>query len=424
MNEKLLSRIMIILIFMIPWPVNGQNADKTGKPPARLGVITINITPLTPVLMSGYAARTTPYTGINDSLYASALFFTDEKTKILLITADLIGFSHEFVNDLKKTISGRINAPVENIVITAVHNHGGPVTRTYETDVPESVINYVNDLKEKLVTAAVTASKKAVPFRLGVGKGTCNMNINRRQLYADGMVWLGKNPDAPCDHDVTVVKMEDMNNNLMAVLVNWPCHGTAGGQENYKITADWPGAAARYIKKQAGHDIVVAVTAGASGDINPIYGPGDSFRDIEGTGFLVGTEAWKAMVSVKTFPVYSINTANTSITFPGKTRDKDNFPQKTHEKGPDIDIMLTGLKIGNLVITGISGELMNEIGMEVKKQSPYNYTLIVTHCNGSSGYICTDKAYTEGGYEPRTSRLMPGIEKPLIKKFIELIYSL
>jgi len=265
------------------------------------------------------------------------------------------------------------------------------VTRTYETDVPESVINYVNDLKEKLVTAAVTASKKTVPFRLGVGKGTCNMNINRRQLYADGMVWLGKNPDAPCDHDVTVVKMEDMNNNLMAVLVNWPCHGTAGGQENYKITADWPG---------------------------------DSFRDIEGTGFLVGTEAWKAMESVKTFPVYSINTANNSTTFPGKTRDKDNFPQKTHEKGPDVDIRLTGLKIGNLVLTSISGELMNEIGMEVKKQSPYNYTMIMTHCNGSSGYICTDKAYSEGGYEPRTSRLMPGIEKPLIRKFMDLISSL
>jgi neutral ceramidase len=424
MGKNSSIRIMIIMIFMIPGLIFGQSVAKTVKTPVKLGVSTINVTPLTPVLMSGYSSRTTPYTAIHDSLYASALFFTDGKMKILLITSDLIGYPSEFIDDLKKTMSGKIDIPVENIMITAVHNHGGPVTRTYETNVPESVNNYVNSLKEKLVSIAVTASKKAIPFRMGVGKGTCNMNMNRREHFEDGSVGLGKNPDGPCDHEVTVVKLEDMNNNLMAVLVNWPCHGTASGDNNYRITADWPGAAARYIKKQAGKNVVTAVTAGASADIDPIYGPGDSFRHIEGTGFLVGAEAWKVMSSIKTLPVYTLQSANSSITFPGKTRGKDNLPQTNFEKGSDVEIRLTGIRVGNMILAGISGELMNEIGMEVKKQSPYTWTMVVTHCNGSSGYICTDKAYSEGGYEPRTSRLMPGIEKPLILKFMDLISSL
>jgi len=250
------------------------------------------------------------------------------------------------------------------------------------------------------------------------------MNINRRQRFADGSIGLGKNPDGPCDHDVTVVKLEDMNNNLVAVLLNWPCHATASGDTNYKITADWPGAAARYIKKQAGKNVVVAVTAGASGDIDAIYGPGDSFQDIEGTGFLVGTEAWKVLAQIKALPVYSLQAANSSITYPGKKRGKDDFPQSTYESAPDVELRLTGIKIGNLVLAGISGELMNEMGMEVKKQSPYSGTIVVTHCNGSSGYICTDKAFSEGGYEVKTSSLMPGIEKPLTQKFLELINSL
>ena len=46
------------------------------------------------------------------------------------------------------------------------------------------------------------------------------------------------------------------------------------GQDNYLITGDWPQSAARYIKDSAGKNIVVAVTAGASANINPIYGPG------------------------------------------------------------------------------------------------------------------------------------------------------
>jgi len=424
MKKKSCLWIWIICFCLIPGSISAQNVATLAKPLARLGVSTVNITPLTPVLMSGYSARKTPYTEIHDSLYASALFFTDGRSKVLLITADLIGYPHEFIDELKKAISVKIIIPVENIIITAVHNHGGPVTRTYETDVPESVIQYVAELKEKLIAISVNASKKVVPFKLGVGKGMCNMNMNRREKFEDGMVWLGKNPDGPCDHDVTVVKMEDMNNNLLAVLINWPCHATASGEENYRITADWPGAAARYVKKEAGKDLVVAVTAGASGDIDPIYGPGDSFRHIEGTGYLVGLEAWNVMNSIQTFPVYYLNTANTSITYPGKQRDKDNFPQTSHKKGPDVEVSLSGFRIGNLVFAGISGELMNEIGMEVKKMSPYSGTMIVTHCNGSSGYICTDKAYTEGGYEPRVSRLMPGIEKPLVGKFMELIDSL
>lgn len=57
---------------------------------------------------------------------------------------------------------------------------------------------------------------------------------------------------------------------------------------------------------------------------------------------------------------------------------------------------------------------MTEIGMQVKKLSLYTNTVIITHCNGSSGYICTDAVYPEGGYEVMTTRMMPRVEKPLI----------
>jgi neutral ceramidase len=81
------------------------------------------------------------------------------------------------------------------------------------------------------------------------------------------------------------------------------------------------------------------------------------------------------------------------------------------------------MKIGDLVLFGISGELMTEMGMQIKKKSRYPNTIIVTHCNGSSGYICTDKAFTEGGYETKVSRLMPGAEKQLVNKCLQMIHS-
>ena len=401
----------------------GQNKSSETSP-VLMGASQVDITPSVPIPMSGYEARKEPYKGIHDQLFASALCFKSPVTSLLLITADLIGYNMPFIDETKKMISARTDIKPENIMITAVHNHGAPVTKAYEKDVPDAVNNYLKELQQKFVDISVQASEKAAPFKIGTGKGSCSMNINRRAEFADGGIWLGRDQEKPCDHEVNVVRFDDLNNNTLAVFVNWPCHGTASGQENYEITGDWPGAAARYIKKQSGEDKVVAITAGASGDINPIYGPGKNFDEIEAVGFHVGRAAWETCNNITTYPVESIDAIYSSITLPGKKACKDRYPQSSYESGPDVEIRLTTFKIGDVVLAGISGEVMNEIGSNIKKQSPYTSTIVVTHCNGSSGYICTDKAFPEGGYEVMVTHLMPGAEKPLTEKILQMIHAL
>lgn len=418
-----LALAALIALAAVPRGPAFSRTPAAEKPAATMGVSRVDITPVKPVLMSGYAARKTPSTGVHDKLFASALWFSCGRTSALLITADLIGFRAEFVDDVKAKIASRTGIPPDNILMAAVHNHGGPTVRTYEPDMPAANVEYVEALKGKLVALAAEASRKTAPFRMGTAKGVCRMNVNRRAVFADGAVGLGRNLDGVCDHEVAVAKFEDLDGGLLAVLVNWPCHGTASGQQNYQITGDWPGAAAQTIIKQAKKDIVVAVTAGASGDINAIYGPGDDFNEIETVGWHVGLEAWRAVSTAKTFPVHSVEAAAAALTFPGKKPCPDRYPRPAYEPGPEVEVRLTALKIGTLVLAGVSGELMNEIGLAVKAGSPYADTIIVTHGNGSSGYICTDKAYSEGGYEVQVTRLMPGVEKPLIRGLLELVRS-
>jgi hypothetical protein len=109
---------------------------------------------------------------------------------------------------------------------------------------------------------------------------------------------------------------------------------------------------------------------------------------------------------------------------PGKKGGIGRYPNEVLEKGPDRNINLTVCKIGNFVFSGISGEVMNEIGMQIKKSSPYQGTFIITHCNGTSGYICTDKAYQEGGYEVQVTRFWPGVENAVTHNVTEMINSL
>ena len=421
MKKNRLFNLLFILLVLIPGTNFGQKS-KINVSPLKLGVSEINITPETTIRMGGYSARKGPSTGVHDELYASALFFTDEVHKVLLITVDAVGFSSQFIDEVKNRISAKIGIPCENIMISATHTHGGPATQVTEGEESDAVYNYLELLKEKLSLLAVGASTTTVPFRMGIGKGSSTMNINRRAIFADGSIGLGKNPDGPADHEVTVVKFEDLSNNTIAVYVNWPCHGTVGGSQNNMITGDWPGSVARYIKNKAGKDVVAAITLGASGNINPIY-QGDSFKEIEAIGFLVGTKVTETLAQISTFPVKSIEVKNATMIFPGKMRTNNYLPQTSYDSAPEVELRLTTAKIGNLVLCGISGELFTEYGIEIKKLSPYSSTLIVTHCNGSNGYICTDNSFKEGGYEVASTRLMPGVEKPLMEKFIELIHS-
>lgn len=384
------------------------------------GFAKVNITPTQPVRMSGYDARSEPFKGVHDDLFVSAAVFENGDIKICIITADVIGFSHMFTDEVRSLIEKETGVSAMNVMITAAHNHSGPITGVYTKNISKPEADYIRTLQEKIVRAAKIANESLQPVRIGTGKGSCKMNINRRARHGDGGIWLGRNPSGICDHEVGVIRFDDLSGNTIGLMINWPCHATTGGQENYQITGDWPGATARNVE-QSYPDAVVMVSAGASGDINPIYGPNDNFNDINAMGAVLSEEVLRVAQSIETAEAGNLKIANSMITAKGKKRSESRMPNVSLEPNDSVVIKLAAVKIGNNIIVGISGELMNEIGLDIKADSPFKNTFIYTHCNGSSGYLCTDKAYIEGGYEPMVARTMPGTEaliKDALKKLI------
>lgn len=399
--------------------------DQNGN--LRVGTARVNITPATPIPMSGYGARDGPFRGIHDSLYTRVIVFDDGARKAAVISADVIGFSHEFWRRITRKIQVETSIDSHYVLLTATHNHGGPVTRVYsETNSPD-VLAYTEELEQNLLDAVKYALADLQPARIGTGSGICKMNMNRRARTADGGITLGKNPYGPTDHTVGVIKIENAQKTPFAFLINWPCHGTVMGGRNYQITGDWPGAAARYVESSLGTNPVAAITAGASGDIDPIYRVLPEFGsrgEAEVTGIILGEEVVRIARQIETYPYGTLRSLQRVITLPGKQRGDSYQPQETYEPGPDVSVRLTTLKIGPVVLVGISGEVMTDIGLQIKEQSPYKSTVVITHCNGSSGYLVTDETYEQGGYEAMATRVMAGAERSIISHVLDMIYSL
>lgn len=438
MSRKLvciLTAVVILLCWSFDGLINNQGLLATPNKTLSAGVAKIKTTPETPIPMSGYGGRKGPFQGIHDDLFARAIVFSDGENTAALIAVDISGFSHDLWNEITDGISVKTGIKKENIILSATHTHSGPTTRGYK-EIPgrgydqnhaKDVGAYVKFLKQQIITVVSEAKDNLSPVRIGAGAGECLMNINRRADDGKGNITLGRNPYGPCDHDAAVVRIDNMQGKPVAVFINWPCHGVVMGPRNYLISGDWPGATARYVEKEL--NVIAPVTAGASGNINPIYGPHMNFESsysyaVDAIGKILGSEVIKTVKDIETSSSGSVSCSIREVTLPGKKRSASNIQKGGWEPGPDFKIRLSVLKVGNAVFTGVSGEVFTQIGMQVKELSPYKNTCMITHCNGSSGYLVTDDAYPVGGYEVRSTRALVGTEKAIVVNLIDMIENL
>jgi hypothetical protein len=418
------SSILLIALFLF-----NAHAITAQKVQFSAGFAKINITPSEPIPMSGYGNRKERSKGVRDSLYARATAFSDGTNKAVIISADVIGFSHDFWKSIADRIENELGIKKEFVMLSAVHNHSGPVTRVYNEDSSSVVVNYIEELKNNIIMATRNALNALQPASIGTGKGICKMNINRRASNGKGKTSLGRNPYAPCDNEVAVLKVTDNNGTAKAMMINWPCHAVVLGQNNYLITSDWPGAAAKYVEDKFEEKVMAPITIGASGDINPIYGPGDfddgESYELDAVGEDLAIEALRVASEIKTNAGGRISAMQREISLPRK-------PNTDNEDS--LIVRLSVIKIGKIVLTGVSGEVFNQISVKMRKQSKYPFTIMITHCNGSSGYLVTDDAYPvdsipqmqnkampTGGYETNTTRVSAGAERAIIENLVQMV---
>ena len=61
-----------------------------------------------------------------------------------------------------------------------------------------------------------------------------------------------------------------------------------------------------------------------------------------------------------------------------------------------------------LAIVTLPGEVFVELGLAIKKASPFETTLVIELANDGPGYVPTSKAFAEGSYETVNSRVASG----------------
>lgn len=399
----------------------------------RAGYARREITPPVGTYLTGYIGRPGPASKVHDELYASALVLDDGSTQAAIVCLDILGTDFERDAELRQQISKATGIDPANILIASSHTHAGPAT-VFLRRCGDEDEGYIRRLLSQTASAAKDARDSLAEAELSYVSTTSDMNQNRRAWVLDDGAAKSPTSGVTNDRELSAV-IVDNGSGPPGVLFNYACHGVTLCADNTVVSADWIGAA-RSALEQSGKVGMSMFLQGCCGDIEPRRRGG--FEDVEMIGSGVAAPLIEALPSAQPVAVDGIKVAWTSV-------DLDFLPPASEEEleqeisfrreeidrkraqgaklmemeaaqamlwwaedalrmvregggAPCIRVPVQAIRIGDVKIVCIPGEVFSEIGLDIKKLGGAR-TIVVGYANGDIGYIPTQEAFGEGGYE-------------------------
>lgn len=239
------------------------------------------------------------------------------------------------------------------------------------------------------------------------------------------------------DPAVPVLKLVRPDGTPIAAALAFGCHAVCGADMDtfYMNSPDWPGYARAVIQQVLGCPAMVM--AGACGDQVPRVRRGDARKR---TGHSVGAEALRVWELLDAESIGPLGVASRIVRVPIRALPTVEAAQaalaaKDDPEGTgavvEREILSLASKYGHLKhmecelwamglgdqwgLVGLPGEILDEIGLQIKQQSPFAHTAVIELALDSPGYFPTDAAREEGGYEPMWSPAGPGAEAALVE---------
>jgi hypothetical protein len=260
-----------------------------------------------------------------------------------------------------------------------------------------------------------------------------------------------------------MLMLRDMRSQkLSSCLTVFALHADSfGGTE---ISADYPYYLEQTLKKHFGEGFESLYGLGPCGDINhidvrkdaPIYDSSNPLR----LGTKLGETVVKQLPTLRKITAPSLTMLSTKLILPlqvpsqaqiDSARVLINGLYEAHESGdyvkraggeagdflkrvemskyiqlanrkPGVEVEVEVFRVdAQTAIVGLPGEIFSELGLAIKKASPFKNTIVLTVCNDKTSYIPTRKAFKEGSYEVTNAVVKTGSGEMLVEAALKLL---
>ena len=429
----------------------------------KAGVAVVDITPPVGYRLGGYF-KDRFAKEIRDPLHAKALVFAQGDTRAALVLCDLVGVPGWIADRAREQAQAKTGIPAANIGIAGTHTHTGPfLPRTPDPDA------YLATLIDRMADAVARAHASLRPAILR-GRSvpqSPQVSFNRRHLFKDGKIrTIGPVtrhlPDhdaanivasaGPIDPDLGLLMVHDADGRLRAAMSVFALHANTVGDTTVGepvVSADFPRFLHREVQKTLGADVVSLFGAGTCGDINYVDPKAPGLRTSEEIGTILGRTVVTAQPSLQELrPALDVRRARFDVPlqrFPSdrveKAKQDIARPQEIpfyqlveansildieRRAGTPYPVEVQAFRLDReTAIVTVPGEVFVELGLAIKKSSPFKTTLVIELANDSGpAYIPTKKAFEESGYEVLASRFASGGGERMVDEAVKLLRDL
>lgn len=395
-------------------------------------------------LLAGYALY--PATGVHDDLYASAVYLQEGAHRALLISYDLLAMEKELIARLKQAIHTALGLAPAGVFFTCTHTHEGPEVRErkfrdrwYGEERPAYLDAYLAFLTTQTVTVARHAQQAAQECDLLVNRAYVDENMNRRFFLSDehylgipGNKHLAPIAQEHADKELGILAFCPVGSRRpFGLIVNYTMHPLTAGHVSSLISADVPGVVRTLIKESMG--CIPCYITGAAGDNHP-KAPEAGFAETQRVGQVLAIEAIKRCYdALQVAGSLSLRTLTRAVPLRLRTRaDFEKLPQhgegesairdnlvRVEQPGATVEVEFSLLAIGPVLLIGVPGEVVAELGSVLKWFSPFKRTYIMYQATDSLDYIAHPNAYLWGGFETFCAQLSPAAVRPLLNAILD-----
>lgn len=406
---------------------------------------------------------TSAHLRVHDPLYATMVWVEEPGGHHAFVLPDLAGVGGPARDMIRAHIAARVGINPMTFVVGATHSHNAPmVTPAYgrslgATRMPDVNDSYAEYLAHQIAQGALRAYEGRETVRFGFGRGTVSEVASSRRVYGAPFEFhslcVGKDYGVGLvDPEVSVLLFEKVARpEEKLVLYSFACHpvGYGGDGNGYNtMSADVWGVASRQIEAfLAPAKVTAHGGVGAAGSSNPrMFIDSRDWSQIDALGKRMAEGVRAALNEMR--PPEPLNAFRAGVDHV-EMAARPPFSEEDHRERVAVyqsDPTLQNYYLADMTRAVRNGRVRSDVtawvlnhrtaavfypdevcvqfGLETKKYSPYEETVVFGYCDYQIYYVMVGGDQAQGGFELSFSNLAAGEGDKLLTAGLNLIRAL
>ncbi|MFH1921282.1 MAG: hypothetical protein ABIP48_15555 [Planctomycetota bacterium] len=444
--RRLLVRVLSLVFLASCFAGSPMHAAEAS--PLRVATFQCDVTPpLGEAIYSSYQ----PLAKVEHPLLAKGIVLDDGRRRYVLCSVDWCELCNSTHTLFRRKMAEAAGTEITYAAVQTIHQHTAPLgdgdafklLDQTENAPPHLAPRFFEEAADRVGAAVKESLARLEPFdAVGIGQAKVEGVASSRRVPAEGggirVRWsscrdpdLRAQPEGYIDPYLKTITLARGDKPLVRL------HYYATHPQSFygdpRASYDFPGMAREAVQEKEG--VFQIYFNGCGGDVTAgKYNDGSpEARDALAAHLLAGMEA--SIASTRLEPATAIEWRTVPLLLPLRT-DARHSPDAARKALANTQlaastriyrgamwlafserieepIELSALRIGPARILHLPGESMVEFQLYAQRMMPDGFVAVAAYGDCGPGYICTEKAFEEGGYEPTDSLVAPQSESIL-----------